>query len=45
VTDKLPQTPSMPEPPRPRPPAQLPLTRPLGFAVPEKRGGLIPIGR
>jgi len=26
-------------PPTPRPPAQLPVTPPPGFAIPEKRGG------
>jgi hypothetical protein len=40
MSDKPPQT--TPQGPlKPRPPAQLPVTPPPGFALPEKRGGLL----
>lgn len=41
ATKKTPQTPPPQAPLEPRPPAQLPVTAPPGFALPEKRGGLL----
>ncbi|HEY7932819.1 MAG TPA: hypothetical protein VID48_03250 [Solirubrobacteraceae bacterium] len=41
---KTPQT-TPQAPPKPRPPAQLPATAPPGFAIPEKRGGLLGGGK
>jgi hypothetical protein len=41
MADKPSQTTTPPGPLKPRPPAQLPITSPPGFALPEKRGGFL----
>lgn len=41
MADKPPQTTTPPGPLKPRPPAQLPVTPPPGFALPEKRSGFL----
>lgn len=41
MADKPPETTTLQGPLKPRPPAQLPVTAPPNFALPEKRGGLL----